>query len=353
MITCATVLTLAPLVGAVVFSPPPLLIGHYQHPYTQVEFIRIESGEVRSEVLLEDVALIASGSSFQCADSGRFIYLSPSGTWHVGDAKSREAPKPIPASLVPEKPDYAAVSNCGKRIAWTNQPSGRLGSAASLALTDLNREVTHTTFKEGWLLYPAWSTDDAYIAYYHGPPGAVVGDGFALMRLDPARPDAPELELAPPSMPTRLTPVRDRPPLWSPDGRRLLFEARYDQSIPPIGPRYHVAATGDGAPERAAASRWYRDGDHMLTAVAPGGGGVGQNEYALAVLDLTRPQSPQNPRPLPITVPTHSQVGPCTNDGKYLVYRTRLGEVYIVEIDTGAKKKVFEWNGTCEFYWVP
>jgi hypothetical protein len=349
----ALAIALACGVPCVAFSPPPLLIVYYEHPLYKVERISVEGDEVRSSVLLEDVAQNAGRSSFQCAQSGRFIYRSSVGTWYVGDAKSGETPVPIPASLVPDNPDYAAVSNRGERIVWTKHRFGNSGRAASLTLTDLREEVNYTIPKEGLLLHPAWSPDDAYIAYYHGPPGAEVMDGFTLMRLDPDADDAPrERELAPPSMWTRLTPVRDRPPEWSPDGRRLFFEARYDPKIPPPWPGYHVDAAGREPPKRSDGFMWYRDSDHMLLVIERDRDGSEWKEYGLAVLDLTRSQDSQNPMPLPVTIPLHSVVGPPTNDGKYVVYRMMVGPVSIVDLETGVHKKVFEPEGTCTPYWI-
>jgi hypothetical protein len=270
----------------------------------------------------------------------------------VGDVKSGEAPVPIQESLVPENPWYAAVSNGGDQIVWVEITSGRSGRMASLTVTDLQNASNHTISRAGYIFFPAWSPDDAHIAYYHGPPSAIGVDGFVLRRLDLATDDMQDIVVAPPSLPSRPAPLRDRPPLWSPDGRRLLFEARYDSSIPPEAPRYHVAASGAEPPERAEGFRWYRDGDHLLKGIEPNEDDSEWQEYRLAVLDLTRPKGPQNPKPLPVKIPRHSEIGPCTSDGNYIAYRTMMGPVFIVDLETGVHTKVFEPEGTCTLYWV-
>lgn len=339
-------------------APPLLLVERHDVPDGRVVRIPLDRDASDFEVLIEDVDLLDAGrSSFHCAASGRFIYLSRSGIWRAGNVRNGRATELIPSELVPAGVRYGAISNDGCRIVWVGSASDVDPHLALLFVTDLRSHViTERARQEGFILYPAWGPDSARLAYYSGSSDAAAVDGFRLMLLDVADAHAAPAEIAPPSLPTRLSPGRSRPPVWSPDGKALLFEAAYGRPDYKGGICF-VSLSGKRTPQAVPCFAWYLDSTRLLTTL--GFDDVKPDErQRLAIFSLNSAPGVTNPEGLPATVPARALLGPCTSDGTWVVYRTAEGGVYALDVNSGAARHLFDSTDKAgrlrehTFHWV-
>jgi hypothetical protein len=211
-----------------------------------VFIFQVSSGSPIQKELAKNV------SRFAIARSGHFVLKDKDGNWFKGrvDASLTVAKRAIKS--VPLDVTRAAISEDGKRIAWVNTALPK----SELIVEGYDGDkptVLRVISKNGLIAAPAWSPDGNLLAYYYGPPGAETKDGFILMLLDVSSAGNQPVPITPPSRWTRPTPLRGSPPLWSPDGKFLRFEGRYDDDLSKCS--YIVSV--DGKQLRPATFGWW------------------------------------------------------------------------------------------------
>ncbi len=221
--------------------------------------LRDSSGAPVQKKLAEDIEL------FRFSRSGHFILKeAKTGVWYRGSIDASLNVKMELLRSVPDDPFSVAISEDGNRIAWVTMRSE--GPPFELIIQEyggnrmtLLRHITTT----GVFLSPAWSPDSNRLAFYFGPRNALASDRFALMLLDVNDPSAQPASLTPPSVGYSLNPSRPAP-IWSPDGKFIIFEACYSlngwlhggsEYILSLDDRQFIACNHPGA--------WDPDGKHF------------------------------------------------------------------------------------------
>ena len=300
--------------------------------------IQIKNKNVQSEIIVEDA------TSFQSALKGHFIYRSRQGYWYKGDVKSPKGISKIKASIVPKNVTYAAISNKGNRVVWVTLS----GNKSSIVLSDLNKNEVHILLsKDGYICVPSWSPDDSHIAYYYGPPDVISKDNYSLVIIEVEAIELKEREIAPPSLWTRLTPGRTNPPIWSPDGSMLIFEARYSNEKP-ISSTYLAGSDGKGL-RPFMRGTWNHDSKRVFTVSTIGDSKVGY-KHTLAIANvLSKERVMEN---LQIDLPEDSINVQWAYDGKHVAFSTSNNRIYLLETSTNRRRKVFDCDSSCMIYWV-
>jgi hypothetical protein len=169
---------------------------------------------------------------FKFSRSGHFILKEDeTHTWYRGSIDASLNVKMELLRSVPDDPFDVAISEDGRKVAWVTSRSDELldEHIHELIIQEydgnqmtLLRHITTT----GVFWDPAWSPDGTRLAFYFGPPGAEASDGFMLMLLDVNNPGTRPVSLTPPSVGYAMNPSRPAP-IWSPDGKFIIFEACY------------------------------------------------------------------------------------------------------------------------------
>ena len=162
-------------------------------------------------------------------------------TWYKGRIDSSlNITKQALSSISPDT-FPVTISEDGKRVAWKRSIESTLTN--ELTIEEYNgseSKILRKISTDGRISNFSWSPDSDLIVYFWGDPE---NDRFSLMLLDMKNPEKPPMEIAPPSLPTGgINPSRAFPPEWSPDGKWILFEARYKEDD--IQFRYMVSIDG-------------------------------------------------------------------------------------------------------------
>lgn len=211
----------------------------------------------------------------------------------------------------------AAISEDGKRIAWT----------IGYPKTDLivqeydgdQAKIIRTISTKGIVLLPSWSPNGHLLAYYYGPPEAQMRDGFSLMLISVDDPDSQPVSVAPPSLHIgMLNPTRSERPLWSPNGKSILFQGRYRDDEPYMG-FYVVSVDGTNLMSSirggGRSATWDREGMRVYS--------IGRNDLGLDVItdmDVLENQGKENySRTIKLSdKPKHYSVSPSGEKVSYL-----------------------------------
>jgi hypothetical protein len=177
--------------------------------------------------------IAADVSQFTITRSGHFILEEDkTEAWYKGSVNSSLDVKIQLIRSAPNNPRRIAISEDGKRVAWANDNEDCIG--CELIIQEYNGELPTLLRKisaDGVFTGLAFSPDSNTLAFYFGPPDALVSDGFSLMLLNVNDANSRPVSIAPPSVGHDMNPHRSAP-IWSPDGKSIIFEACYsDQGI--------------------------------------------------------------------------------------------------------------------------
>jgi Tol biopolymer transport system component len=202
----------------------------------------LKSAELRQISLAEQNKLIllkASNNSkrvthFAVSASGDFIFLEqnldtitkqPSYTLRQF-SEAGLSTETVEMSVDPILIRYLDLSPDGQQLAFSG---GTDFCTSSLYVQDVKSgKINRLTYGEEVVEAISWSPDGSKIAFYYGKDKNVLTNGgFSLRIIDK---DGQNLtEIAGPSKITRFDHKRDIPPIWSPDGTALYFEANYEK----------------------------------------------------------------------------------------------------------------------------
>lgn len=171
-----------------------------------------------------------------------------------------------------------AISEDGKRIAWVVSTHVKGARKSDLIVQEYIGDQPTLLVKlsvgDGHVLRPSWSPDGKQLAFYAGPSDAGDYDGYSLMLMTVDAADKQPVSITPPSLWSLSMLYSDSqanrgvPPLWSPDGKSIIFEGCY-QEFDPLKVLYHVAVDG----RRLVACNcgygtWDPEGKHYYTLKA-------------------------------------------------------------------------------------
>ena len=229
------------------FAGPVLVLD----PRNQVVLVRKVDEKWTMTVIKEEIA------RFFCNPAGHYLYLTRDERWMRGQIGSKDADVPAKCEL-PTKNFYSAVdlSPDGKRIAFVVEENrDRVSRLKIQNIVD----GTVTTIREkpgtGPYLFqmPTWSPDGKTLAYYESE-GGIEEPTFVVQQVLPTVGEPKEV--APKSLWTRLSGPDRSEPKWSPDGKRILFEANYTEDF---GERSYVVNADGTQLLPLSRSTWFTD----------------------------------------------------------------------------------------------
>ena len=219
-------------------------------------------------------------------------------------------------SSIPHDVTSVAISEDGKRVAWSTSENLQ---KSELTLEEYNGNESKILRKisvDGTIQAFSFSPNGDLLAYYWGPTEAITQDGFTLMLLDFKNPEKAPIEIAPPSLnPGRMNPNRSTPPLWSPTGEFILFEAEYRKAFFEGASLYIVSIDGRIL-EPIESGWWSQDGKYLRRIRRIGDDD--SNEYIIIETDvLTRQEM------------------------EYPVGKFKIGDVNIISLSPSGRKIIY------------
>ena len=287
----------------------------------------------------ERTALVESDSQGVFAAPGHLIYMR--GTTlvaHAFDEKaSRVTGTPVPiAELVERTPG-------SRRGAFSVSQTGVLAyrsvGATELAWFDRAGQQLGTVGPSGRYANPALSPDRRSVAVSRFDPDRGTSDIWVI---DTTR-----------NVASRLTadPSHDDMPLWSPDGRRIVFRS----TRAPRAAVYQKASDGSGTErvltddlpgERITPMAWLPDGRAILVGIP--------TEGPSSTFWMVSSQSPSSRAPIFTSEATLLPICEVSPDGRWVAYvsnESGRSEVYVQRFPEGGSKRQVSINGGVEPHW--
>jgi hypothetical protein len=242
--------------------------------------LKDSSGEPIQIKLADNVA------DFEITQSGHFIMADDrTHSWFKGRVDSSLIVKKQFLRSAPgiKSNSQIAISEDGKRVAWANYGPNK----SDLIIEEYSENQPTVMCRltiDGLILAPSWSPDGRLLAFFAGPPEALVRDGFSLMLLDMNSANNHPVSIAPPSLPTRLTPARSTLS-WTPDGKFIQFEANYEDKFSP-NLTYLVSVDGRRMILFNSHGTWNKDGKHLYVIKGKGKSPTIPDEHVAAEVEI-------------------------------------------------------------------
>jgi hypothetical protein len=339
----------------------------------QLDRATVDSSEIASSTVAQDLNTPSIGiTPFSSTPSHFGVFQTMDGVWHKGSFAPGDESiiSAIDPSLVPERVDEFVISHDGNKIAWV--VLDRSVARSELSVIDLTvGRALGVLMKSGYILYPAWSPDDSALAYYSAPQARDRVSDCALIELELGDGRLEQKELAPESLPcmpnlAMVEPRRTIPPLWSPNGNALLFQAAYEQTF--RAAFYCVSAVSPAEPRKLECLGWYRDGEHVLTfmrsqeekvsSVSAGPDappivspkfGTGSSQRQLAILNVGSALDEMVLSPTKALLLAKSRYITCSPDGQRVAFIETIEHERQAEVSPGQFSRYFEHE--CERAW--
>jgi Tol biopolymer transport system component len=306
----------------------------------EVLILQVSSGKPVQKELAKQV------SYFEITRSGHFIMKDLSQRWFKGSIDSSLNVTKQELKLVPRNITRALISEDGNRIAWVNTNPIK----SNLVVDEYNGDqskVLRIISDKGFISAPSWSPDGNMLAYYSGPPSAAARDGFSLMLLNVNSANNQPERIAPPSLPTRLTPIRPTPPLWSPDGKSIRFEARYDDDF---FNRTYIVWVGNKQLMPVSFDIYDPDGERVyeLNQEAPG-----LSRFLITESNILKEKQGKNLQIRHrLELPNGFRVVVLSSSAKRVAYFGKDWDVFIYDTTTERTISFGNYNSEGSFYWI-
>lgn len=300
--------------------------------------VRVTFDTANGHSTLEEV--VQDAAFFTATPKGDYLYRSRTGGWRAGTVRKPSLSKPVTPPGRDLEFESAALSPDGKLIVWSTQKDG----ASALVVTDVSGVERWRKAEAGILRVPSWSPKSNLIAYYFGKPNVLQTDEFTL-RLIAVEGGEPR-QIARPSEPTGMTAERTHPPLWSPDGTRILFIGNYqgDNRVRALG--YVVQEDGEGL-THVEGGVWSADGRHLLgvrRAHLPFGA------FVPFVQDLANGRL--RDIELGFELPASVANGRFSPDGKLFAFTTDDNQVHLIDIERKKRTKLIDLAAGAAIVWL-
>ncbi len=282
---------------------------------------------------------------FDIARSGRFLMKDHAHEWFTGEVTSSLSIRKQSLCAVPNNitGTVAAISPDGTKIAWITTDTGKMSLIVKL-YKDQSSKVLYHFSTNGIISAPAWSPDGKRIAFYYGPLEAMYKDGFSLMLLDFTLELIHPKEIAPPSLWTRLSPIRPTPPSWAPDGKNILFEARYHEAESPG--RYYVVSHDAQRLVSSPFGTWSQDGKHIYT-LRPGTTNSGV--FVMSEINVLSENNIRDRHHLLLTgYPSVAAISP---SGQKIAYVSER-QIYLLDTTTGGATSYGAGTALARLIWI-
>lgn len=170
----------------------------------------------------QSINISTNPSYFHCNKEGHFI-IREAEKWYIGNVEALDL---NPISKIPVQPPSehisdAVISPKGGLIAWIDQNS--------LFVTVADSSQTNAVYSfstNGIISKASWSPTNPQIAFFYENREEITGM-YSLMMIDFEESKYPK-QLTEPSFQSHLSLTHGFPPKWSPDGKKILFEGRFD-----------------------------------------------------------------------------------------------------------------------------
>jgi Tol biopolymer transport system component len=275
---------------------------------------------------------------------GAFVLFREDLRWYAGGVRAGQPAHPISPPFA--SVSSASVSSEGSLVAWASSGHEQVLQVTSAASGHTN--VVWSLSTNGIIGAAAWSPTGRKLAYFCGPSSAAASDGFCLALVDLEKTKPLPERLAPPSLYTRLSPVRPDPPRWCPDGTKILFESRYAESKEPLGGEsildLHTRAIFPAAP-----GCWSSDSKSFYV-VDP----IWNRNGRLETKKLSRSKvlSDRIERePSGITLPAMSAGFEVSPNGAEVAFTTS-DSAYVLNLATTESRKLASADMQCKVYWL-
>lgn len=291
-------------------------------------------------------AIIRTGvSNFLCSSAGHCIYTTKASQWMRGKIGTNLPDERLDLKLTGAEAGAPALSTDGRMLAFVDRRKGS-DELQVVSVLDGAMKTVVARSDSTRILAPAWSPDGKTLAYYRkGGDRADVDPALIVQRVVPEI--EPAKEVAPPSLPTRLSgPDRSRPK-WSPDGKRILFEAHYAEDS--RGSDCVVNADGTNL-QVADSGIWASDSEHLLT-VAQQQPPESNLKWVLAVME--HGSAGWTMQRLGVAIPQHAVFVEWEPSRAFVGIVAEDNTVSIINVKTGQSENVGRLEGRCTWAgWV-
>ena len=298
--------------------------------------------------------LINDAYAFDMNENGYFTMKDGTlgaGTWYKGKIDSSFNVTRQALSSIPPDVTTLTLSEDGKLVAWV-QSEGYWKSELTIEeYVGDKMKVLRKISVDGMIPKFSFSPNSDLLAYFYGPPEAHLEDGFSLMLLDMKNPEKPPVEIAPPSLnPGYMNPSRSIPPVWSPEGKYILFQARYNDEEPFGGGIRYIVSIDDRTLVLSPSGRFGEDKEGKYFTGLEEIGDTGSGKYILTKVDVSSPTKKSY-------IGDELNIGVSTRDMGLSPSRQKIiyivnGEVFVYDI---AKKATTSY-GTSQhgrsFFWL-
>jgi hypothetical protein len=315
-----------------------MVVVHDTGPSGEVVLGRDDGADLHRGPIMRGVAY------FDCTPNGRFVARTREGRWYRGDVRVPGEKMEILEHSVPQDAQYASIAPDGQTIAWRVPGRGKDSLIVRLH-GDVEVWTDLYVISDNYIGAAAWSPSGDKLAYYSAGPDAPDRDGFRLMLLDTRDANDEPKQIAPPSLWTRLSPIRPDPPSWSPDGRQILFEGRYDDTIPF---RTSCIVGVDGTALRPATPGTWSVDSTRLYAIERRDG---QQEDPLVAIDIDPSGKEKRRTDLGVMLSNKCDVPRCSPTGRRLAY-IEDGRIHVIDLTTKEDRILGEAGGISEIFWI-
>lgn len=293
--------------------------------------------------ILDKKKILEQVTFFNVNTNGLYVFRDENGNWGYGCVLDPN--KEISFIPFPPNVKYASLSLDGKKILWQTEE----GNKSGLIIRNIKENNERVWFSRlGHIRDPSWSPDSKSIAYYFVEPELHLQDAFMLNLVsgEDVSKEPITRQLAPASHQTALTANRPSPPLWSPDGTRLLFKANYENSEL-IRSYAYIVDINDTQLARVEDGSWNYDGNSLLLVRRVD---ISSKRFVFSRFNFHPPSLIDID--FPIKLPPNIDNGQWHPEGDLFAYITGNNELAFVDFIAKNEFKIKGFDTSVQLYWL-